>query len=138
MTFIYSCCQVATQLSYRMVPFDGVRLRLQNFIDPQWSRRHFQIFWHFKKTCSTELLVQKCFLNGSRGYSIPTWTSRGRVMVSRISTKGQLISKCLFGVLTFFQKMNENMSTSSKVELFCSFFWKERRLEKIISNLSDP
>ena len=28
-------------------------------------------------------------------------------------TKGQLISKCLFGVFTFFQKTNENKSTSS-------------------------
>ena len=51
--------------------------------------------------------------------------------------KGQLISKCLFGVFTFFQKTNENKSTSSKVEFVCSFFWKKRRLEKIISNLSD-
>ena len=44
---IYSCCQVATQLSYQMVPFDGVRLRLQNFIGPQWSQRHFQVFVAF-------------------------------------------------------------------------------------------
>ena len=51
--------------------------------------------------------------------------------------KGQLISKCLFGVFTFFQKTNENKSTSSKNEFVCSFFWKKRRLEKIISNLSD-
>ena len=28
--------------------------------------------------------------------------------------KGQLISKCLFGVFNFFQKMNQNMSHSSK------------------------
>ena len=36
--------------------------------------------------------------------------------------KGQLISKCLFGVFTFFQKTNENKSTSSKVEFVRSFF----------------
>ena len=35
--------------------------------------------------------------------------------------KGQLISKCLFGVFTVFQKMNENKSTSSKVEFVRSF-----------------
>ena len=34
---------------------------------------------------------------------------------------GQLISKCLFGVFTFFQKMKENESTSSKVEFFVRF-----------------
>ena len=38
-----------------------------------------------------------------------------------MATKGQLISKCLFGVFTFFQKTNENKSTSSKVKFVCSF-----------------
>ena len=35
-------------------------------------------------------------------------------------TKGQLISKCLSSVFTFFQKTNQNKLTSSKVE-FVSF-----------------
>ena len=35
--------------------------------------------------------------------------------------KGQLISKCLFGVFTFFQKRNKNKSTNSKVEFVRSF-----------------
>ena len=39
----------------------------------------------------------------------------------QLPTKGQLISKCLFGIFTFFQKPNENKSTSSKVELFVRF-----------------
>ena len=30
--------------------------------------------------------------------------------------KGQIISKCLFGVFNFFQKMNKNTSHSSKNE----------------------
>ena len=51
--------------------------------------------------------------------------------------KGQLISKCLFGVFTFFQKTNENNSTSSKVEFVRSFFERNVGLKKIISNLSD-
>ena len=51
--------------------------------------------------------------------------------------KGQLISKCLFGVLTFFQKTNENKSTSSKTEFVRSFFGRNVGLKKIISNLSD-
>ena len=38
------------------------------------------------------------------------------------SSTGQLISKCLFGVFTFFHKTNENMSTSSKVVFVRSFF----------------
>ena len=47
---------------------------------------------------------------------------------SKVDAKGQIISKCLFGVFTFFQKTNENKSTSS-----CLFlFRKKRRLEKII------
>ena len=36
--------------------------------------------------------------------------------------KGQLISKYLFGVFNFFQKMNKNMLQSSKIEFICSFF----------------
>ena len=51
--------------------------------------------------------------------------------------KSQLISKCLFGVFTFFQIMNENKLTSSKVEFVRSFFGRNIGLKKIISNLSD-
>ena len=38
------------------------------------------------------------------------------------SPKGQLISKCLFGVVNFFQKTNGNTSHTSKNKLVCSFF----------------
>ena len=44
--------------------------------------------------------------------------------------KGQLISKCLFGVFTFFQKPIENKSTSSKVEFDHSFFGRNVSLKK--------
>ena len=47
-----------------------------------------------------------------------------------IGTKGQLISKCLFGVFTFFQKTNKNKSTSSKVEFVCSVFCRNVSLKK--------
>ena len=50
--------------------------------------------------------------------------------------KGQLISKSLFGVFTFFQKTNENKSTNSETNLFVCL-WKKCRHEKIILNLSD-
>ena len=50
--------------------------------------------------------------------------------IYQILSKGQLISKCLFGVFTFFQKMNENKSTSSKVELVYSFFGRNVGLKK--------
>ena len=44
--------------------------------------------------------------------------------------KGQLISKCLFGVFTFFRKTNEHKSTSSKVEFVCLFFGRNIGLKK--------
>ena len=44
--------------------------------------------------------------------------------------KGQFISKCLFGVFTFFQKTNENKSTNSKVKFVRSFFGRNVRLKK--------
>ena len=49
--------------------------------------------------------------------------SLGEVLWKLFSTaKGQIISKCLFGVFNFFQKMNENTSYSSKNEFIHSFF----------------
>jgi hypothetical protein len=44
--------------------------------------------------------------------------------------KGQLISKCLLGVFTFFQKTNKNKLTSSKVEFVRSSFGKNVGLKK--------
>ena len=46
--------------------------------------------------------------------------------------KGQLISKCLFGVFTFFQKTNENKLTSSKVGYVRSFFERIVGLKKTL------
>ena len=46
------------------------------------------------------------------------------------TTRGQLISKCLFGVFTFFQKTNENKLTSSKVEFVRLFFGRNVSLKK--------
>ena len=48
----------------------------------------------------------------------------------RKNCKGQLISKCLFGVFTFFQTTNENKSTSSKVKFVRSFFGRNIGLKK--------
>ena len=45
--------------------------------------------------------------------------------------KGQLILKRLFGVFTFFQKMNGNKLPSSNVELFLSFFGRNIWLKKL-------
>jgi hypothetical protein len=44
--------------------------------------------------------------------------------------KGQLISKCLFGVFNFLQKTNENKSQSSKIEFVRSFFGGNLGLKK--------
>ena len=44
--------------------------------------------------------------------------------------KGHLISKCLFGVFTFFQKTIEHKSTSSKIKFVCSFFERNVGLKK--------
>ena len=47
-----------------------------------------------------------------------------------LPSKGQLILKCLLGVFTFFQKMNENKSTGSKVKFVRSFFGRNVGLQK--------
>ena len=48
--------------------------------------------------------------------------------------KGQFISKCLSGFFTFSQKTNENKSTSSKDELFRSFFGRKWQHHKTFWN----
>ena len=49
----------------------------------------------------------------------------------KMNTKGQLISKCLFGVFIFFQKTNGNKSTSSKIEFVHSVFGRNVGLKKL-------
>ena len=71
----------------------------------------------------------------------------GSTEISCNFTKGQLISKCLFGVFNFFQKTNKNKSTwdiilvkskekytlFSKVEFIHSFdFWKNLQLDNLL------
>ena len=55
------------------------------------------------------------------------------LQLTRSVTKGQLISKCLFGVSNFFQKINENKSHSSKNE-FIRSAWQ--LLSKLTRNFS--
>jgi hypothetical protein len=47
---------------------------------------------------------------------------KGDFLTKILKVKGQIISKCLFGVFNFFQKTNENTSHSSKNKFICSFF----------------
>jgi hypothetical protein len=49
-------------------------------------------------------------------------------------SKGQLMSKCLFGDFNFFQKTNENTSHSSKSEFVHSFFGRIRGYKKLFRN----
>ena len=51
--------------------------------------------------------------------------------LSKTCLKGQLISKCLFGVFNFLQKTNKNKSHSSKIEFLCSFFGGNVGLKKL-------
>ena len=55
--------------------------------------------------------------------------TKGFYSHGKLCTEGQLTSKCLFGVFTFFQKTKENKSSSSKVEFFRSFFGRNDGLK---------
>ena len=59
-----------------------------------------------------------------------------------VISKGQLISKCLFGVFNFFQKMNESIQLyydawCLRSTCFCPFFWRNWRRQKDMSKLTD-
>ena len=53
------------------------------------------------------------------------------------SSKGQIVSKELFGILEFSQKPNKWIRRSSKKKFVCSFFWENSRIPKVLSKLSD-
>ena len=61
--------------------------------------------------------------------------------MTRKSVKGQLISKCLFGVFKFFQKTNENKSTWGiivvKLDFFICFL-EELRIPKSLFEINWP
>ena len=65
-----------------------------------------------------------------------SWFSRN----SWISTKGQLISKCFFGVFNFSQKTNENKSTLDIIVVKSNFFvlfWENWGYQKVLLKLTD-
>ena len=67
----------------------------------------------------------------SQSYHSITWILYSAVYggpsSSSLGSKGQLISKCLFGVFKFFQKTNENKSIIVLIKSNFSFiFWKNR------------
>ena len=53
------------------------------------------------------------------------------------TSKGQIISKGLFGALKFSQKTNKQIRRSSKNEFVRLFFWENLRIPKVVSKLSD-
>ena len=69
-----------------------------------WSTRNNMIKFQDGKHDGKEL--QESF-----GQEIVSTSKRSQEHTIRISPKGQLISKCIFGVFNFFQKTNENKST---------------------------
>ena len=71
-----------------------------------------------KETKELSVQVSNAFLNEVKCQSGAERKKRKR----RKKTKGQLISKCLFGVFNFSQKTNENKSDIGKNEFVRSFF----------------
>ena len=55
-----------------------------------------------------------------------------------IRYKGQIISKCLFGVFNFFQETNKNTSHSSKKRIHSFVFWKNSRRDNLLLNFNSP
>ena len=68
------------------------------------------------------------FVEGSEVFSFQLmitvdWKTQFNSSIEQMNlTKGQIISKCLFGVFNFFQKKKKNMLHGSKNEFICSFF----------------
>ena len=70
---------------------------------------------------STEVISTESWIIGWSTTTTHT-TNTATSTTPTTSTKGQIISKCLFGVFNFFQKTNANTSHTSKNEFIRSFF----------------
>ena len=81
-------------------------------------------------------IVMKLKKQKKKIHLLPSWVCQ--IFKDKfIAAKGLIISKCLFDVFNFFQKTRENTLHSSKVEFICSFFWKNSRLDNLLSKLTD-
>ena len=69
-----------------------------------------------------------------KNYVLHCTVKRINLHIVDISTKGQLISKCIFVDFNFFQKTNENTLHSSKNEFIHSFFGKIHGLTVCFQN----
>ena len=74
-------------------------------------------WWHTCLHIKRKLHSRTCLFKDSIGH---LRLVRPSIPWSRI--KGQIISKCFFGVFNFLQKTNENTSHTSKNKFICSFF----------------
>ena len=87
---------------------------------------------------STNILRHKKCRSSTEALGWGIWTtpifSNLNVGKNYSTTKGQLISKCLFGVFNFFQKNEQKQADlrfhCNKVEFICSFFGRNIGLEK--------
>ena len=64
----------------------------------------------------------------------------GAEYVPAATTKGQLISKCLFGIFNSPQKTNEKFNIATmvtQVELFSFSFWENRKHQRNFSKLTE-
>ena len=83
--------------------------RLSRRVAIKYSYNYDRIYWQSTVHTAVRGLVKNNWL-------CPVDT------VKMSKDKGQIISKCLFGVFNFFQKTNENTSHTSKNEFIRSFF----------------
>ena len=74
-------------------------------------------WWHTCLHIKRKLHSRTCLFKDSIGH---LRLVRPSIPWSRI--KGQIISKCFFGVFNFLQKTNENTSHTSKNKFICSLF----------------
>ena len=91
----------------------------------------------FALTISASLWVKSSWLRAEPNITTAGLTANGgteiiknwRKLSLQEWSKGQLISKCIFGIFTSFKKRNEKKSTSSKVEFVRSFLGRNISLK---------
>ena len=83
---------------------------------------HLSCWLDYKPQFGQCLIPENGKLKENSSHTMAATKLEQQICLSNTYTKGQIISKCLFGVFNFFQKANENTSHSSKNEFIRSFF----------------
>ena len=126
-TFIPSKMRKSRIQIFKNLDFWGFLTEIQKLLQNNMhTKTHNIVTPNDSLMTKNKLIIEAMKIRGWGGHvTLMKWKPRNKTQMVNPwdhAAKGQLISKCLFGVFNFFQKTNKNMLHSNKNEFICSFF----------------